>query len=240
MRIPSKKTIVVRVKLAYICFALIFAPESRKQSSLVLFFSSSKNEHAYLNCAPKMLPWQLRGAVRIQAVEMAKEGRSSSKRSLSRPKKRKYYGKPRSGPRDDPVEHEDVEESLENSECGSSSASKLRTLPSLRTPCNCTPVDVYDQSSTSASAASRDSSSCSETECSEGEDDDDDDDDEVDSDSSTWSDDDGCDSELSGNRVVNMSSRRACRSSSLKVVLALGAVDVWCSMKDPDGVSPLS
>ena len=153
-----------------------------------------------------MLPWQLRGAVRIQAVEMAKGGRSSSKRSLSRPKKRKYYGKLRSAPRDDPVEHEDIEESLENSECGSSSASKLRTLPSLRTPC--TPVDVYDQSSTSASAASRDSSSCSETECSEGDDDDDDDDDddeEVDSDSSTWSDDDGCDSELSGNRVVNMS-----------------------------------
>ena len=130
-----------------------------------------------------------------------KEEEAVRRGSLSRPKKRKYYGKPRSAPRDDPVEHEDVEESLENSECGSSSASKLRTLPSLRTPC--TPVDVYDQSSTSASAASSDSSSCSETECSEG--DDDDDDDEVDSDSSTWSDDDGCDSELSGNRVVNMS-----------------------------------
>ena len=88
----------------------------------------------------------------MQVVRMAKGGRRSSSRSLSRPKKRKFHGNQRTVPSasssQSASQAAELEESQGRGAGASSSASKLRTLSSLSTP-----VDVYDNSSEHSLAA---------------------------------------------------------------------------------------
>ena len=163
-----------------------------------------------------MLPCDRPLALRILPVEMAKGGRRSSDRPLSRPKKRRFYGKARSVEPEQSASDQPAE-SASSSKSESASASKLRTLPSV-----CTPFDRYDRSSSSSSCESSSSESdVSDDDCPDSSDND--------QDCSGLSDDDGCecDSELDGYRVVDMSCLAALITSS-------------CSCSDCGGTLSLS